>query len=621
MVNLLHTPVPESEIAAILARTAGRPSPPPLGAPEWTAARDHPAITAWFGPLRARAEAERLEPLPALTDELYSFYHREGVRLPFERPYFERRRRLGRAALCLLLDDGSERARLLPAFLQKFTAVADEESWALPSHVGGQPSGKDPWVLDLFAAETAHQLAELLVVFAKVIPVELAARVRSRLRATIFENYLSPRVPLHWATCAHNWNAVCHQGILGAALAIEEDHALVARMLATAARGLPAFLGGFGADGSTSEGPGYWGYGFGWFTELNARLEHRTDGALSFFHDDPKIAAIARFAPALSFSGGQFVNFSDSSRTGRLKPALLAYLGERLGDSALTAQAAALYRHTAEAGLELDELRCDFFQLTRLVLRTPAAETVAYAAEPVPADAVFPDYGALVARGRDARGHLWEFAAKAGHNAEHHNHNDCGSFLLNLDGAPALVEIGAPEYVRGFFGEHRYTYLAARSLGHSVPFVNGREQAAGRHFAATVREARVGGDVVRFSADLAHAYPTEAGIRTLLREIILEKTAGRLSVTDTCELADSGAFETLLITESPVTLEGDDALLATPRAKLRVAPAPGTRLLGVETLPYRGHQGTDEQIHRLRLGPTDASATARHRLGYVVTVA
>lgn len=58
---------------------------------------------------------------------------------------------------------------------------------------------------------------------------------------------------------------------------------------------------------------------------------------------------------------------------------------------------------------------------------------------------------------------------RPGHNADHHNHNDCGSFLLNLDGAPALLEIGAPEYVHDFFNDKRYTFLAARPLGHSVP--------------------------------------------------------------------------------------------------------------------------------------------------------
>ena len=106
----------------------------------------------------------------------------------------------------------------------------------------------------------------------------------------VFENYLERDPPFHWAGLPMNWNAVCHQGVLGAALAIEEDHTLVARMLVRAASALPVFLSGFGDEGSTSEGPAYWSYGFGRFSELNAQLEHRTRGELSFFESDEKIA-------------------------------------------------------------------------------------------------------------------------------------------------------------------------------------------------------------------------------------------------------------------------------------------------------------------------------------------
>src|SRR5690606_32863325 len=125
-------------------------------------------------------------------------------------------------------------------------------------------------------------------------------------------------------TVPMNWNAVCHQGVLGAALAIEDDHALVARLLARAAKCLPVFIYGFGDDGSTSEGPGYWSYGFGWFTELNAQLEHRTAGHLSFFVGDVNNARSSRFETLMSFSDGHYVNFSDGLQTDPHRPTVLA---------------------------------------------------------------------------------------------------------------------------------------------------------------------------------------------------------------------------------------------------------------------------------------------------------
>lgn len=618
MINLLHATPSESEIAAILAETAGHPALPPLGAPAWAAARAHPAVDAWVEPLLARVDRDIAEPMPVLTPELYADFFKTGNRLPFEELYFERRRRLGRVAMGLLLGDDADRPRHLSSFIEKLASIADEESWALPAHVWTEPTGKNPWMIDLFAAETANQLADLLVVFAAVIPADLAHRIKTRLHDQIFENYVAPRAAFTWLQITNNWNAVCHQGVLGAALAIEEDHALVARMLKLAAGRLPVFLSGFGNDGSTSEGPGYWSYGFGWFSELNAQLEHRTRGQLSLFEGDAKVAVIARFAPLMTLSEGNLVNFSDGSRTGYLSPSLLVYLGGRLAAPVLSAQGAALYHRLSKTGIPFDELRCDFFQLTRLVLRIPAATTLEHTREIIQPDAYFPDYGALVARGKDTRGHRWEFAAKAGHNHEHHNHNDCGSFILNVDGAPALVEIGAPEYTRAYFGEQRYDNIAARSLGHSVPLVNGYEQAAGPAFTSTVLRAESGGDRVEFVIDLTRAYPSAARLRSLHRTFVFEKSAGRLTVTDRFALDSPGLAETLLITESTVTRDGETALITTSTANLRVTPTEGARIAALETIPYRGHQGTDERIHRIRLTPSTATASDAV-IGFTIT--
>jgi hypothetical protein len=620
MRNLLAAPLPESDIAAILADTAGRPALPPLGDSAWAKARENPSVTAWFAPLLVRALAEAGEPLPVLTDELYADFSKTGDRLPFERPYFERRRRLGRAAMGLLLGDAAARARLLPSFLEKLAAIADEESWSLPAHVWTEPTGKNPWMIDLFAAETANNLAELLVVFAAVVPADLARRIKTRLHVQIFENYVEPRAPFTWLKISNNWNAVCHQGVLGAALAIEEDHALVARMLSLAAGRLPVYLDGFGDDGSTSEGPGYWSYGFGWFSELNAQLEHRTRGRLSLFEDAPKIHRIARFAPLMTLAKGHMVNFSDGGRTGRLSAPLLAYLGGRLADPVLSAEGEVLYREHIVASPDLDELRRDFFNMSRLALRAPSIASVEPAAKE---DAYFPDYGAIVARGTDARGHLWEFAAKGGHNDEHHNHNDCGSFLLNLDGAPVLLEIGAPEYTKGFFSDKRYTFLAARSLGHSVPLVNGCEQSAGRAFAAVLLKVEFGADLVEFVVDLTKCYPPEARCEKLERAFVFEKTAGRITITDTCVLALPGAVESMIICPPETSLTGDGvaAVVATPGATLRITPAEGARIVALETCDYSDHHGRPASVGRLRLAAaatnSEGGGSAIHLIGCV----
>ncbi len=81
-----------------------------------------------------------------------------------------------------------------------------------------------------------------------------------------------------------NWNAICHEGVVGSALTIERDHYLVARMLMFMKRYLPIYLSGYGNDGGCSEGPAYWQLGFGWLCALNEQLEIRTNGKLSRSH-------------------------------------------------------------------------------------------------------------------------------------------------------------------------------------------------------------------------------------------------------------------------------------------------------------------------------------------------
>lgn len=575
---------------------------PLLGDSAWDAACTNPITAKWRESCVERALAEVDEPLPDLTDALYSDFFHTGRRLPFEYVYFERRRRLARASMALLFGDGLIRGLLLPTWIRLFDAVASEESWSLPAHVWTHRDGKDPMTIDLMAAETANNIAELLVVFRDAIPPELADKIRERLRVQVFENYLDRNPPFHWTGLPMNWNAVCHQGVLGAALAIEEDHQLVGRMLARAARYLPVFLSGFGDDGSTSEGPGYWSYGFGRFSELNSQLERRTRGGLSLFHEDGKIARIARFAPLMTFSGGCFVNFSDGPATGWLSPALLADLGRRLHDPLLHTHAAACWRHLADSDVDLDELRGDFFHFSRLALRAPAAEALAATPAPVQPDVFFEDYGAVVASGADRAGNRWEFAAKAGHNGEHHNHNDCGSFILNVNGRPTVIEIGAPEYVGDYFNSDatRYTFLAARSLGHSVPLINCCEQSPGAAFAARVLECELGAERVRFVMDLTKTYPAKAGCRSLVRTLVFHKATGGLEVRDAFELDSPGAVESIVIC-GPLHVDS---------SRLVLTPLAGTRFIREENCAYNDHAGRGRSVRRLRFGMADPTRSA-----------
>lgn len=605
MRNLLHDRLSREELARILAAAPMRPLLPPLGAEAWRAAAANPAIAALLPPLRERAAAEAGVEMPALTDALYRDFHASGARLPFENAYFERRRRLARAAVCALLAEGAERERWVASVREKLDAILSEDSWALPAHVAS-PTGRDPFVIDLFAAETANLAAETLTLFAAELPSELAERIRARLRAQFFENYLARHEEFFWTKATHNWNAVCHHGVLGAALAVEEDAEIVTRLLEIAPKYLALFLRGFGPDGGCTEGPGYWQYGFGRFCALNEQLETRTDGALSLVEDDAHAREIARYGPRVTLSHGHFVNFSDSAREGFLDPALLASLGRRFGDETLLAHGYRAYQRLGQTGIGLDAQRADLFHLTRMLLNFPSGHESERAIEPE--DFFFSGLGVLVARGRDERGNLWEFAAKAGHNAEHHNHNDCGSFLLNVNGEPRVIEIGAPVYTRDYFGENRYQYLAARTLGHSLPIVNGREQAAGPQYVAKVLTLEQAGGRVEFSMEIAACYPREAHCIDLVRSFVFDKKRGSLRVKEFYTLAVSESYETSIIAEQPIECKEGMAVIPSARSggqPLLVTPFAETLFAGVETQGYRDHSGAPRTVYRLIMRPAD----------------
>jgi hypothetical protein len=609
--NLLQSSITEAEIRAILDSTPGAALLPELGNPLWRQVADRPLVQKWLGSIKQLAVKEIGKPMPELSDELYREFYANGARLPFETAYFERRRRLARAAIAALLDASPERGQWLDSLREKTLSVFSEFSWALPAHVNS-PSGRDPLHIDLFAAETANLMAELLTLFPDTFAPSFVAAIKTRVRRDFSENYVNRHEDFFWTKATNNWNAVCHQGVIGAALALEDDNALLARILGLARKYLPLFLRGFGSDGACSEGPGYWQYGFGWFCVLNEQLEMRTDGLLSLIDGDPHVREIALFGPRVTLTNFHFVNFSDSPRTGALSPSLLTYLGNRLGDDNILAHARKSYERLDQTGLNLQGQRTDLLYFVRLLLNTPENTKVDRSLEPE--DFFFKDLAVIVSSGRDSAGHLWEFAAKGGNNAEQHNHNDCGSYLLNIDGSPVVVEIGAPEYTKDFFRENRYQYLAARTLGHSLPIVNGREQAAGPQYASKVISYELSSAHTEFSVDLAECYPSDAHCSELIRSFYFDKIKGSLRIKEFFDLTVHQSFETSVLTEEPADMNGPCAVIHAKAGNVIVRPFDDTLIIGVETHEYRDHGGTPRKIFRIILRPS--KLTEQRFVGY-----
>lgn len=599
MVNLLRSKTTAREIGEILAVSPLTSALPRLGDESWLGLAYHRIGGGWVRLLQAAAGKDLMGPMPELPPALYREFYLKGQRGRFENAYFERRRIVGRAALCALFDPAPE--RWLGPLFERVWEIASEFSWPLPATVNS-PSGQDPMRLDLVAAETCALLADLVSIFSAVMPRALADRIRARARAEFFENYLHRHDDFWWTRSTNHWNAVCHFGLLASALALEDDMVRLAEMLETAAGYLPYYLEGFGSDGACREGPAYWQYGFGAFAELNRRLEAFTGGRLSLIEGDPLIGEIARYGFCVTLEGHQIVNFGDTPRIGSLNPALLSLLAARLDDPDLAAVARRNYAKLSRTGVSLQGPRSDFQHLVRLFLNLPAE---------LPADAPLPllseymrDVGVAVERFTTPDGRTVEFAVKAGNNAEHHNHNDCGSFLLHVDGVPIIPEIGQQEYGKDFFRENRYDYLAPRTLGHSLPVVNGQEQAAGTGYAAEVLARESSPEHFEMSVDISECYPAIASCGDLVRSFYINKLEGRIRVKEFYELGTEQSYETAIITEGEVEDRGTWWAIQDGPVVVHLHPFPDTEVQAIEELEYRDVTGQARQIKRIVLVPS-----------------
>jgi len=95
-----------------------------------------------------------------------------------------------------------------------------------------------------------------------------------------------------------------------------------------------------------------------------------------------------------------------------------------------------------------------------------------------------------------------------------------------------LVDVGAPEYTSKTFSPRRYEIWTMQSQWHTLPAVNGVDQGAGAEFRARDVVFTPGRDAVRFSLDIAPAYPTEAKVTRWRREVTLDRKKGEVVLAE-----------------------------------------------------------------------------------------
>jgi len=475
---------------------------------EWSRIAQDAAYRPLLDEIRAEGEALLQQPMPELPYALFRLFTEQGTRLEYERPYFERRNRLNTFAILSLLEP--EREEVQEALQETIWDICSEYTWCLPAHVGTTPETvteaayalNDPCadlqgnasVIDLFAAETGFALSEILRLTGNRLPLLLRNRIRHEVYRRLFWPYLH-QGPFHWETATHNWAAVCSGSIGAAALHLMTDEEDLAVILERVLGTMECYLQGFKEDGATTEGYGYWYYGFGFFVFFADLLKKRTGGAIHLFSDE-KVHRIALFQQKCFMSGTSVVNFSDSLPDTRIHMGLTHYLNRIYPD---------VFIPDASLRTAYTEDHCHRWATALRNILWFRPEKAAGAQPWGEASYYLEDAQWLVSRHVNASG-TYCFAAKGGHNAEPHNHNDVGHFIVHAQGETFLADLGSGMYTQEYFGAGRYEYLCNGSQGHSVPIINGKFQQEGEEYRAQSAYVPLNKETERLQLELAAAY-------------------------------------------------------------------------------------------------------------------
>jgi hypothetical protein len=536
---------------------ASPPFPPAADRAAWQAVRD--ADPARAAAIIARAEEDAGSPIPALPATLYLEFRRTGQREGHEQPRNRRWEMLGNLALAECLE---YRGRFLDPLLDVAWAFCEESSWALPAVQHDLTDMAHP-LIELTAAMTALQLAELDL----LLGAELDAALGTRIRYEVERRCLTPYLARHdfwWLYNSHartvnNWTAVCNAGVAGAALYLEPDPARLAEIVARAARSLDDYLATFDPDGGSSEGPGYWSYGFGYYTILAHLVEHRTGGQVDFLAGD-HLREVAAYPLRTILSPGRYANFSDCDQNITYVPAQLHYLAQRLALPALATL----------AGGQPGPGRSDFaWRLRDLFWRPPSTPAGRF----VPArHDWFSGMHWMIARADPGDPAALTLAAKGGHNGEMHNQNDVGAIIVQVNGESVIADPGRGRYTKAYFGPERYDHFVNASAGHSVPVPNGQAQLTGKEHGATVLEHRADDEADVLALELRGAYGPAADLQSLRRVVALRREARPwVELVDRAVFASGpGQLTSVLITFGEVESQAEALMMRGERGTLRV---------------------------------------------------
>ena len=498
---------------------------------------------------------------------------RSGDRLAHSKISFGKRNQL---TTLILAESIEGKGRFMEAIFNGIWSICEESYWGVPAHISGTglPDVENP-VVDLFAAETAAVLAMADYMVGDKLD-EINKLIRKRI---YFETNKRIFIPMNtksdrygWMSKTkqvNNWNPWIMSNWLMTSLLLEKDDLRRAEMVYAAMKGLDLYINGLGEDGGCDEGPSYWFAAGGSVFDCLELLEKSTSGQINIFKE-PIIQKMAAYVYKAHIDGFYFTNFADADPVLKPDGLMLYRFGLALKDENMK-------QFGQWANLNFNRFEVNGNQRMRTIenmmtIKDIPSQTIY---QPVQ-DAWISDIQVMTSR---STGGLY-LAAHGGHNAESHNHNDVGDFIVYADGKPMIVDAGRGNYTARTFSSKRYELWFTQSNYHNLPIINGFGQKEGRDFEAKNVSCQISAKESVLKMDLADAYPKEAAIKKWQRSISLQKEKEKIILSDDYELsAISDFLQHIFMTVCDVDISTPGKILLTSNSESQSKEAKPTRLL------------------------------------------
>ena len=360
----------------------------------------------------------------------------------------------------------------------------------------------------------------------------------------------------------NNWNTWILSSIIPACLTVIKDEEYRIEFMARALEKFDIYVNNCAPDGASDEGPGYWTVGGAECLDLFEIIEDATDGKIQLL-STPFARNLGEYIAHANMTGDLYANFADSEM--KQSPGYFTYYyagktgSEYLKEFALsrsnvsnrpTINIVSMYR-SLKLLFEYDDIHQE--KPTTFVHK----------------DVWLPDSQHLYVRSNDERVSL---AAKGGYNNESHNHNDLGSFIYCLDGAPAIYDLGGLEYTAKAFSPFRYDFWIVQSTAHNCARIGKFQEHNGDMYKALEVEHKLDDKRVLLKLELKKAYEEEAGIRSYVRTFDFDKETGKLVITDDISLENAADADVHFLTRNDVEVhEGSVDIIMADGHRVKIA--------------------------------------------------